>query len=361
VLVVGAGLVGLACAWLLQRRGHRVVLVDPAIDGPPPEDAGSRAALGVLMAQVFRRSSGRGWRLRQRSHTLWQDWIAALTEEGRAPAQRRGLLLLAADEGERDAQRRLAAERRGQGIVLSCWSQVRLRQLRPLLPATAMGGLLSPGDGQLDPGQAMDALLASARASGLETISERVSSIERDGSGWRLRCAQGTALEAAWLVLAAGLGGSALLEGLGHAIPTEPVLGQAVELELAPEPAELVAGAGGWPGVVVWRGINLVPRPDLGGGRRCWLGATLEPGRQADADALADLLSWGGDAPAWLQQATVTRQWQGLRCRPSDRPAPVLEQPEPGLLVASGHYRNGVLLAPATAEWVAERIEGAPA
>jgi len=53
----------------------------------------------------------------------------------------------------------------------------------------------------------------------------------------------------------------------------------------------------------------------------------------------------------------VLRQWQGLRARPLGRPAPLLEQLEPGLLLASGHYRNGVLLAPATAAWVAEQIE----
>jgi glycine/D-amino acid oxidase-like deaminating enzyme len=52
----------------------------------------------------------------------------------------------------------------------------------------------------------------------------------------------------------------------------------------------------------------------------------------------------------------VVNHWQGLRARPLGRPAPLLEQLEPGLLLASGHYRNGVLLAPASAAWVAEHI-----
>ena len=53
----------------------------------------------------------------------------------------------------------------------------------------------------------------------------------------------------------------------------------------------------------------------------------------------------------------MLRQWQGLRPRPRQRPAPLLEPIAPGLLLASGHYRNGVLLAPASAEWVLEQIE----
>ena len=52
----------------------------------------------------------------------------------------------------------------------------------------------------------------------------------------------------------------------------------------------------------------------------------------------------------------MVRQWQGLRCRPVGRPAPVLEQLEPGLLLVSGHYRNGVLLAPASAAWARDQI-----
>ena len=139
------------------------------------------------------------------------------------------------------------------------------------------------------------------------------------------------------------------------------VLGQALELELPAAAARCFAGgeaeAGAWPGAVLWRGINLVPRPDLPGGRRLWLGATVEPGRGADPAALAELRQLGGEAPPWLREARVLRSWQGLRPRPMGRPAPLLEPLAPGLLLASGHHRNGVLLAPATAEWVLQQVQ----
>jgi glycine/D-amino acid oxidase-like deaminating enzyme len=174
--------------------------------------------------------------------------------------------------------------------------------------------------------------------------------------------AGGGAARAGWVVLAAGTRSGELLAAVagvdgwtdGGRWALEPVLGQALELELdAPLP-------GPWPGAVVWRGINLVPRPDLEGSRRLWLGATLEPGRLADPDQLRELRALGGAAPPWLRQARVVRRWQGLRPRPLGRPAPLLEQVAPGLLLASGHYRNGILLAPASAAWVAERIEAGP-
>jgi glycine/D-amino acid oxidase-like deaminating enzyme len=200
----------------------------------------------------------------------------------------------------------------------------------------------------------MAALLAEATKAGVRYVADRAVTLERN-KRWQVALASGDRLEADWLVLALGLGTAPLLATLGQPLPLEPVLGQALELELEEEPRW------NWPGGVVWRGVNLVPRPDLGSNsRRLWLGATLEPGAQANHQALKDLRDLGGDAPTWLQSAMVVRQWQGLRCHPKGQPAPVLQEPEPGVLIASGHYRNGVLLAPATAAWLCERIGGAP-
>ena len=69
-------------------------------------------------------------------------------------------------------------------------------------------------------------------------------------------------------------------------------------------------------------------------------------------EPFALMRSLNEQAPDWLREADVIEQWSGLRARPVDRPAPLLEVLEPGLILATGHYRNGVLLTPATAEWV---------
>lgn len=377
VIVLGAGLIGLSAAWLLQRRGHRVLLLDPCLGSaaaseapgqeqePSPTPGGSRAALGVLMAQVFHRASGRGWRLRQRSLELWNDWRRQLEARGRPIAARQGLLLLATTPEEQQRQERLALERRRLGLPLELWPAERLAALNPVLPAGLCGGLHSPADGQLDPLQLLEALHSDAAAAGLSSLPAAVVAIERTGreSGWRVVLADRQRLEAEWLVLAAGANSGSLLAGLDPRLaadwPIEPVLGQALELELPAASARQLAadGDGGWPGVVIWQGINLVPRPDLPGGRRLWLGATLEPGQRADPEALATMASLSGAAPEWLRQARVCRQWQGLRARPVGRPAPLLETLAPGLLLAGAHYRNGVLLAPATAEWVVQQVE----
>jgi glycine/D-amino acid oxidase-like deaminating enzyme len=361
VIVVGGGIVGLACAWWLQSRGHQVMLLDPALAGDPDpaavERSGSRAALGVLMADLFHRERGRAWELRQQSLSLWKLWRTELDGRGHPIPHRPGVLLLAADPAEAQRLEQLAARKRALGLPLALWAGERLEALRQTLPQPCLAGLHSPRDGQLDPGAALAALAADGRVRGMAVRAEAAVALEPHRGGWRVALAGGGHEEGAWVVLAAGTAAGTLLEGLpgagGAGWPLEPVLGQAMELELeAPLPVA-------WPGTVVWRGLNLVPRPDLAGGRRLWLGATLEPGHRADPAQFDLLRQLAGAAPEWLAGARVVHHWQGLRPRPVGRPAPLLEMPAAGVLLAGGHYRNGVLLAPASAAWVAGRIEAA--
>ncbi len=336
--MIGGGFVGHCCAWLLQQQGHQVQLIAPAT---APQ--GSAAALGLLMAEVYQRRSGRGWRLRRRSMQLLQQW----QEQLQLPIQR-GLLLLASEPQEWERQQRLVQQSQCLELLSPADLKQRVNQAAvPELPDGVLGGVWSSGDGQLDPMQWIQRLQLAGAEQGLERVEANVIGINGNGGGpWTLRLDNGSKLSCDWLVIAAGLGSSGLLESLGHSLPMDPVLGQALELQLGSEqPA--------WNGCLIWKGINLVPRPN----RRLWLGATVEPGDEASPPALAELQSLEGTAPSWLQQAQVLRQWQGLRARPSGQPAPVLEQPKPRLLVVSGHYRNGILLAPACAEWAATQIQ----
>ena len=295
------------------------------------------------MAEVYQRRSGRGWRLRRRSMELLQQWQKQL----QLPIQR-GLLLLASEPQEWERQQHLVQQSQCLELLSPADLKARVNQASlPELPAGVLGGVWSSGDGQLDPMQWIQGLQNSGAEQGLELLETSVIGIDGDGSGpWQLRLSDGSGLSCDWLLIAAGLGSSGLLESLGLSLPLEPVLGQALELQLS-------SGQNSWNGCLIWKGVNLVPQPN----RRLWLGATVEPGAEASAPALAELQSLEGTAPGWLQQAKVLRQWQGVRARPSGQPAPVLEQPQPRLLVVSGHYRNGILLAPACAEWAATQIQ----
>ena len=295
--MIGAGVVGLSVAWQLLQQGHEVALIDPDLEAGQADGTGSSAALGLLMAQIYRRSSGRGWRLRQQSLALWQQWRSTLAERGHAIPFRPGLLQLAASTETLQAQQRLVEQRQKQGLPLRLLERQELEALQPALPDGVLGGVLSAADGQLDPIAAMQALLEDSQRLGLRcwrTGAQRLERLSSSEARWRVQGADGSSLSCQWLVLSAGLGSPALLEPLGHARAQSPVLGQALELELPPG----CPSAEQWPGSLSWDGVNLVPRPQ----RRLWLGATVEPDSvQAAASALAALRNLGGAAPDWLQ------------------------------------------------------------
>jgi len=302
------------------------------------------------MADVFQRRSGRGWRLRQQSLQLLHQWQEILHSEGRAAPVQRGLLLLASSAEELERLTRLKHGRQPPGAQLelmaaeSLQQMVALQQLPPL-PGEPLGGLWSARDGQLDPIVWMQALQDSALANGLQRSRAVVQTLNPQGPRWVLELSTAEQLNCDWVVLCAGLESQTLLHGLGLQWPMEPVSGQALELQRRPERS-------GWQHPMVWRGMNLVPRP----GGRLWLGATVESGTVTTGDELEQLRQLQGDAPGWLLDAEVIQRWQGQRARPVGRPAPLLEQPLPRLLLVSGHYRNGIVLGPASAAWAADQI-----
>lgn len=328
-----------------------MVLVDPELAQTPERHpkstlTGTSASLGILMGHVFRRSSGRAWRLRRRSMELWPQWADALHTPDAPVALHTALVQLAASDQEADLQRHLAEQRSALGLQFL--PPDTLQNAHPDWPNCRYGGLLSAQDGRVDPLLLQQALRQQLQQLNVALKATRVEHLQRSQRGWVLQLANGSQVTARQVVVCSALASQALLAPLGHERPMEPVLGQVLQLQLAS--AEALGSQ--WPAVLVSHGVNLVRH----GADQLWLGATLEPGTDPDAAAAAALKTLEGDAPRWLGECKEVGRWHGLRARPSGRPAPLLEVLEPGLILATGHYRNGVLLAPATAEWVSEQI-----
>ena len=329
-----------------------MTLIDPSLTQPvsrttsKAELNGTTASLGVLMGHVFRRSSGRSWRLRKRSMELWPGWITKLQDFVPNLTLQTPLLQVASDEATRDRLNALAEQRQ----------QLGLRALAPaeldrLWSGANHGGLWSERDGRVDPLKLQQSLRLAAAEHQVSLIAEPVEALERHNAGWSVLRAGGQRDVFAAVVVCAALASSALLAPLGHDRAMTAVLGQVLRLKLNDAPTNWHH----WPAVLVDQGFNLIPD----GPNQLLLGATVEPGTEASEDPLALMRSLHGQAPDWLRSATVIEHWSGLRARPIERPAPLMEVLEPGLILASGHYRNGVLLTPATAEWVGTALEQA--
>ena len=339
VAVVGGGVIGLALARELSSRGASVQLIERGRTG----QEASSAAAGLLSAQSDANTPSPFFDLARESRDLYPAWSLALSgETGVGVGWRRsGIVRCGPPES-------LAAYgwQSGVGLPLERMDASEIGRCTAGRAAPGLCGLFFPEDAVVDSRLLVRALKRSLLERGVD-VAEGVAVTRFRVEGGACRGVETTAgpVAAARVVDAAGAWAN-LDPALPFPIPVEPVSGQIVEL----------TDDGPFPTVLGSDEVYLVPR-----GRRILVGATVEHTgfrKEVTAAGVAELLAAAiGLAPS-LARARVTGSWSGLRPGTPDD-LPVLgESPIRGLFLATGHFRNGILLAPLTALLLADAVTG---
>jgi glycine oxidase len=356
VVVIGGGVIGLAAAWRAAQRGHAVCVLERGELGAGT----SRVAAGML-APVTEANAGELalLELGLRSARAWPAFAAELAAaSGADPGLRRcGALLVARDADEAAALERELALRVDLGLHVERLLPSAARRLEPALAPTLRLALAAPEDHAADPRALLPALAEAARRAGavLRTGSAVRSIVVREGHVAGVELAGGELVRAGAVVVAAGAWSGAI-GGLPEAarIPLRPVKGQILRLR---DPA----GPGLLERIVRFEGGYLVPRGD----GRYVLGATMEErgfDTTVTAGALYELLRDAGELVPGVHEFVVEETAAGLRpAMPDNAPVVGAAGEVGGLVWATGHHRNGVLLAPVTADLVAAILDGGDA
>ena len=355
MVVVGAGVIGLSVAWKAAAAGARVVVCDPA-----PATGASWAAAGML-APVTEATSAETdlAALGIESLGCWPGFAQDLESSTGISVGLRteGTLAVAVDDDDRRALDELAAVQRNLGLVSERLSAKACRDLEPMLNPRVRAGLFVPGDHQVDNRRLLAALQAAARDAGAQYHETAVTAL----GGTRTRIDRvhlddGRTVEASSVVLAAGCR-SAGLSGIPDRArpPVRPVKGQILRLQ-AP-PAEVPVGRTVRALVRGWS-VYVVPR-DTG---EVVVGATMEErgyDTSVTAGAVDALLRAAIEVVPALGEIEFAEATARLRPATPDN-GPILGPgPAEGLLYATGHHRNGILLAPITAQAVVAAANGA--
>lgn len=354
VAVIGGGIVGLAVAWRARQRGLEVVVVE----GERVGQGASRAAAGMLapVAEVeFGEHGRRLLELGLRSAAMWPDFAAELTRLSgvEVPLSRIGTLMVAYDDDQARELERQLEFRQSLGLSAVRLRASQAREREPALAPVMRLALEAPDDHNVDPRAAVQALRAACEHAGAE-IREGVPAVCLEVERERvtgLMLDSGEPLCAEQVVVAAGAWSGQL--GLPeHArVPVRPVKGQIMMLR---DPA----GPGLLSRAVRYEGGYLVPRPD----GRCVLGGTMEErgfDPQPTAGAVYDLLRRAHELVPGVSELELQELNVGYRPGTPDNAPIVGPGALDGLVWATGHYRNGILLAPLTADLVAGVLAGA--
>jgi glycine oxidase len=350
-VVIGAGIVGLACAWRAAERGLSVLVLERDEPG-----AGASGVAAGMLAPVTEADFGDEQLLRAnlRSRELWPGFAAELEESSGLSTgySESGALVVAADRDDAEELRRLHEYQRSLGLDASWLTPSACRREEPGLSPRVGGGILAPQDGHVDPRATVGALAAALERAGGELRSgAEVVGLELDGgrvSGVRTA---GGRVGTERVVLAAGCWSGEGIETGGPLPPVRPVKGQLLELRTRQGGRQLSER------IVRTPRCYLVSRGD----GRVVLGATVEEqgfDTAVTADAIYRLLEAAWEVLPEVSELELVAARAGLRPGTPDN-LPLIGPAEPeGLLLATGHYRNGVLLAPLTGQAVAELLAG---
>lgn len=350
VLVIGGGIIGLVTAWRAAQRGFTTAVVDPE-----PGGGAAQVAAGMLAAVTelhYGEQTLLGLNLA--SARRYPDFTAELTDvTGHDLGYRRcGTLAVALDADDRAHLRELHALQRQSGLDSEWLSGRECRRLEPMLAPGVRGGLRVDGDHQIDPRRLTGALLAACERVGVvfhRAWAERVDVVRDRATG--VTTTDGTALTADQVVLAAG-SLSGRLAGVPDAVlpPVRPVKGQVLRLTVPQRYAPFLSRT--VRAVVRGSQVYLVPREN----GELVVGATSEElgwDTTVTAGGVYELLRDAHELVPGITELPLTETRAGLRPGSPDN-APLLGPTElAGLSLATGHYRNGVLLTPVTGDAMA--------
>ncbi|MFC9130313.1 glycine oxidase ThiO [Streptomyces sp. NPDC057099] len=350
VLVIGGGIIGLVTAWRAAQRGLATAVVDPE-----PGGGAAQVAAGMLAAVTelhYGEQTLLGLNLA--SARRYPDFAAELTDlTGHDLGYRRcGTLAVALDADDRAHLRELHALQQQSGLESQWLSGRECRRLEPMLAPGVRGGLRVDGDHQIDPRRLSGALVTACERAGVvfhRAWAERLTVVQDRAAG--VVTADGTALDAGQVVLAGG-SLSGRLAGVPEDVlpPVRPVKGQVVRLAMPERHGPFLSRT--VRAVVRGSHVYLVPRES----GELVIGATSEElgwDTTVTAGGVYELLRDAHELVPGVTELPFTETRAGLRPGSPDN-APLLGPTGlEGLLLATGHYRNGVLLTPVTGDAMA--------
>ncbi len=358
IIIVGCGIVGATIAYELSLIPQLDITV---IEQNTPASSSTGAALGVLMGVISGKKKGRAWKYRDYSLRRYETLIPEIEAKTNIeiPVNRQGIVKLLFNDDNLDKWHQLQQTRHRSGWQLEIWDREYLNTKCPQIQdQRIIAAVYSPQDRQIKPQILTETLVKAATSNGVEfkfgiTVKQLQSSVRKEYCQ-EIITSQGN-LTTDWLIIAAGLGSTTLTASVQQKLDLRPVLGQAIRLKTNKN-----LGKTEFQPVITGHDIHIVPL----GNQEYWLGATVEfPDETGNVIAETELLEQLiknaiAFCPA-LEDATIMESWSGKRPRPQGQAAPVIGKLAGynNVLLATGHYRNGVLLAPATAQEISTIID----
>ena len=344
ILIIGSGIIGKFNALELSKQGFKITIADPQ-----KKKNSSSAALGLLIGNMYQKSKGRSWELRNKSNELWPKWIKFLQNYNKNLKIDKPLIQLTTDQSKFEKLSKFISDHPMRDLRVLEQNSAIIQNINNIFNIDNLRGIISYQDGRIDPISLLKTLNNYLKNKNINCINEEIIKIKKLNNQWISTCSNALEIKSDVIILCNSLDATKLIDLNRHNIKLKPVLGQAIEISTNEKEINLLS----LPKHFSMNSKNFLPKDK----NRIIIGSTDEYEMEPKENIFEELTDFLENKPPWLNKDNITSKWFGIRSRPEGEPSPILKSLEKGLILCSGFYKNGILLAPACSNWILKEIK----
>ncbi|MDC3118081.1 FAD-binding oxidoreductase [Prochlorococcus sp. AH-716-K03] len=344
ILIIGSGIIGKFNALELSEKGFQITIADPQ-----QNKNSSSAALGLLISHMYQKSKGRSWELRKKSNELWPKWIKFLQLYNKNLDIEKPLIQLTSDQAHFEKLSQFVSNHPKRDLRVLEKGSPTIKNINKIFNIKNLGGIISFQDGRIDPISLLKTINIYLKNKKINFINQEVINIKKLNNQWISTCKNNFEIKSDAIILCNSLDSLKLIDLNKNNIKLKPVLGQAIEIFINEKEIDLLS----LPKHFSINGKNFIPLNK----NKLIIGSTDEFDIYPKEDIFNELTDYLTTKPSWLNKKNIINRWFGIRSRPSNEASPILKSLEKGLILCTGFYKNGILLAPACSSWVSNEIE----
>ena len=344
ILVIGSGVIGKFNALELSELGFQVTIIDPS-----QENNSSNAALGLLMGNMYQKRKGRSWDLRKESLELWPKWLKHLQKFNNELNIEKPLIQLTTNEETFKKLEKFINENNDESLKVLERDSIIIENINKAFQTRNIKGIISHKDGRINAGKLLKTLDTYLKNKKVNFIKDKIIKIRRSNKYWVATSKTKKEIASDAIILCNSLNTIDLIDYLSHNIKLKPVLGQAIEIRVNDAEVDLLS----LPKQLNINGKNIIPISK----NKLIIGSTDEYSTKPEENIFEELTNFVDKKPSWLVKGQTIKRWSGIRSRPEGEPSPIMKNLGDGLILCTGFYKNGILLAPACSKWVANEIK----
>ena len=344
VLIIGSGIIGKFNALELSSQGFETTIIDNS-----ESKNSSNAALGMLMGEIYHKRQGRSWELRKESIEMWPKWIKTLNQINPNLNIEKPFIQLTTSEKKFEKLKSFANKNSKANLQIVYKNSEILQSVEKIFETKKFQGLISHNDGRIKPKLLLETIDLYLKNNKVNIQKNKVIAIEKKANKWISILNSGDKFLSDILILCNSNDCLKLLDHKKSKIELQPVLGQAIEIHYDNSDINFLSLPKNFNIV----GRNFIPLTE----NRIIIGSTDEYNILPKKEKITELTEFLDEQPIWLNKNNIYKNWYGVRSKPRGEASPILKTLDKGLIICSGFYKNGILLAPACASWISKEIK----